>query len=147
MWGRTLGLYIGLIGSQHANTLGVVLVEAMLTSEGFATSFSSTYFAHGPKKPSIFDASFSLNFFLFSIFFCPVSNTVRPVGRSRRKVLFIELQAIFSFKNSNELLLLKNKQTSKKIWFPESQCQLTLKLLTPQMSYVHKIIIINNKHI
>lgn len=55
-----------------------------LTSEGLATSFSSTYFAQGPKKPSILDASFSLNFFLFSIFFWPVSNTVKPTLKKKK---------------------------------------------------------------
>lgn len=55
-----------------------------ITSDGLATSFSSAYFAHGPRKLSISSASPPLTFFLFSVFFCPLSNTVSPGGRATR---------------------------------------------------------------
>ena len=93
---------------RHSIQLNWQWKTSKLTSEGLATSFSSTYFAHGPKKPSILDASFSLNFFLFSIFFWPVSNTVKPTLKKKSQI-WVFSKEIYTHTHTYSQIYLKHK--------------------------------------
>lgn len=69
---------VGFVFERGLWSVPCFLDEQDVTSDGLAPSFSSTYFAHGPRKVSISPASPPLTFFLFSDFLCPLSNTVSP---------------------------------------------------------------------